>query len=98
MKPKVSIIIPVKEINDYIREAVPKHLKLDYPDFEVLILPDRDSGEDFGPLVKIIPTYPKTGPADKRDLGTQKAQGEILAFIDDDAYPRRDWIKIRRTL
>ncbi len=91
--PKVSIIIPVKAINDYIREAVTRHLALEYPDFEVLILPDRDSGESFGPQVRIIPTHPQTGPADKRDIGVREAQGEILAFIDDDAYPAKDWLK-----
>jgi len=91
--PKVSIIIPVKEINDYIREAVPRYLGLDYSDFEVLILSDHDSGEDFGPKVRVVATHPQTGPADKRDVGAREAQGEILAFIDDDAYPHKDWLK-----
>ena len=90
---KISIIIPVKAINDYIREAVPRHLALDYPDFEILILPDHDSGESFGPRVRIIPTHPRTGPADKRDIGVREARGEILAFIDDDAYPSKGWLK-----
>ena len=35
-----SIIIPVKEINDYLRESVPYLLALDYEDFEILILPN----------------------------------------------------------
>jgi len=104
--PLVSIIIPVKEINDYIRQAVPRHLALNYPNFEILILPDRDSNEQFGSKVRIIPTseavvdsardictYSKTGPADKRDLGAKEAKGEILAFTDDDAYPHPDWLK-----
>ena len=90
---KVSIIIPVKEINDYIREAVPRYLALDYSDFEVLVLSDHDSGEDFGPKVRVAATHPQTGPADKRDTGAREASGEILAFIDDDAYPHRDWLK-----
>jgi GT2 family glycosyltransferase len=29
----------------------------------------------------------KVGPAQKRDLGSQKANGEILVFLDDDSYP-----------
>lgn len=91
--PFVSVIIPVKEINDYICEAVPKHLKLDYPNLEILILPDRASQDKFGSRVRIIPTYPETGPAGKRDIGVKEACGEILAFIDDDAYPRRDWLR-----
>jgi len=88
---KVSIIIPVRKINDYIREAIPHHLQLDYPDYEILIFPDEPSKETF-PRTRIIPSG-KTGPAEKRDMALQYAQGEILAFIDDDAYPRPDWLK-----
>jgi GT2 family glycosyltransferase len=32
-------------------------------------------------------------PGWKRDFGADKAKGNILAFIDADAYPDRDWIK-----
>lgn len=88
---KVSIIIPVREINDYIREAIPHHLQLDYPDYEILIFPDEPSKETF-PKTRIIPSG-KTGPAEKRDMALKYAQGEIIAFIDDDAYPRSDWLK-----
>ena len=92
--PFVSIIIPVRAINDYIRESVPKHLALDHPNFEIIILPDKyEGGAGFENDVRIIPTHPKTGPADKRDIGAKAAKGNILAFIDDDAYPRRDWLK-----
>ncbi len=88
---KVSIIIPVREINDYIREAIPHHLQLDYPDYEILIFPDEPSEETF-PRTRIIPSG-KTGPAEKRDMALEYARGEIIAFIDDDAYPRPDWLK-----
>jgi len=33
-----------------------------------------------------------TGPGEKRDLGMQAAYGDYLAFIDDDATPRQDWL------
>lgn len=87
----VSIIIPVREVNDYIREAIPHHLQLDYPDYEILIFPDEPSDEKF-PKTRIIPSG-KTGPAEKRDMALEHARGEIIAFIDDDAYPRPDWLK-----
>jgi cellulose synthase/poly-beta-1,6-N-acetylglucosamine synthase-like glycosyltransferase len=32
-------------------------------------------------------------PATKRDIGFENANGEILAFLDDDAYPVSDWLK-----
>lgn len=90
---KVSIIIPVKEINDYVREAIPHHMELDYPDFEVLIFPDEPTDETFPyENVRIIPSG-KVGPAEKRDLALEYATGEIFAFTDDDAWPRKDWLK-----
>ena len=90
---KVSIIIPVKAINDYVREAVHHHMELDYPDFEVLIFPDQAADETFPyENVRIIPSG-SVGPAEKRDMAMQHAKGDIFAFIDDDAWPRRDWLK-----
>jgi len=95
---KVSIIVPVKAINNYVREAVPYHMRLDYDDFELIIFPDEVSDEELNdPLfaderIKIIPSG-KTGPAEKRDMSMKYATGEIFAFTDDDAYPRRDWLK-----
>jgi GT2 family glycosyltransferase len=91
MSKKVSIIIPVKEINDYIREAIPYHLMLDYDNLEILIFPDIESNETFE-KTKIIPSG-KVGPAEKRDMALTYASGGIFAFIDDDAYPRNDWLK-----
>lgn len=88
---KVSIIIPVKEINDYIRESDTEINRLEYTDYEVIIFPDRDSGVKLSGA-RIIPTGP-IGPAEKRDMALKYAKGEILAFLDDDAYPRSDWLK-----
>ena len=89
----ISVIIPVKRISNYLRkETIPALLRQSYQNFEIIILPDRPTKEKFS-KTKIIFTWPKTGPADKRDIGAQKAKGEILAFIDDDAYPDKDWLK-----
>ena len=87
----VSIIIPVKEVNDYIRESIPRILNLNYDNFEILIFPDLKSKENFA-KTRIIPTG-KIGPAEKRNLSIKYAQGEILAFLDDDAYPCPGWLK-----
>ena len=88
---KISIIIPVKEVNDYIRQAMEHYAHLEYDDYEILIFPDNPSDEHF-PRTRIIPSG-EVGPADKRDMALQYAEGEIFAFTDDDAYPRADWLK-----
>ena len=88
-----SIVIPVKELNDFLRkETIPAILKQSFQNFEIIIITDKPSKERF-PKTKIIPSWPKTGPADKRDLGVKKAKGEIIAFLDDDSYPDKNWLK-----
>lgn len=93
---KFSIIIPVKSINNYIRENVPCILDLSNNEWELIILPNEaDDDEWFDPRIKIIPSG-SVGPAKKRDLGAQYAQGEILCFLDDDSYPDRNILELAK--
>ena len=43
----VDIIIPVKEINNYIYEAIPEILNLDYENFGILVFPDTFDGDEY---------------------------------------------------
>ncbi|MCM8782429.1 MAG: glycosyltransferase, partial [Candidatus Omnitrophica bacterium] len=102
----VSIIIAVKTWQENLERCVKACQELDYSDFEIIILPDQkqfptQSGNCFasnresgikGVSLSIIPTGP-VSPGRKRDIALSYAKGEILAFIDDDAYPRKDWLK-----
>jgi glycosyltransferase involved in cell wall biosynthesis len=90
---KYSFIIPVKEVNDYVRESVPKILEIAREDYEIIIYPDYDH--------ETTETWPKTrqivsgrGPAVKRNLAVRDARGDFLVFIDDDAYPRKDILDV----
>ncbi len=42
--------------------------------------------------LRVLPTG-KVRPAEKRNLGIREATGEIVAFIDDDAYPDAHWLE-----
>lgn len=90
-RPFVTILIPVKAVNDYVRENVAACRRLDYPHFEVLVLPDSVPAGLRLPGARLLPTGPG-GPSMKRDLGVKESRGEILAFLDDDAYPAPHWL------
>ncbi|MFH1745400.1 MAG: glycosyltransferase family 2 protein [bacterium] len=90
---KYSFIIPVKEINDYIKESVPKILKSRRDDFEIIIYPDQTYDNVKFLKTRQIASGPG-GPAMKRNLAMRDALGEILIFIDDDAYPQEDFLNI----
>lgn len=94
---KFSIIIPLKEFNEYLQESIPKTLNLDYPNYEIIILPNDKPVKIPNYLrnkkIRIISTG-KVSPAIKRDLGAKKAKGKYVAFIDDDAYPKKNWLNM----
>jgi len=88
-RPLVSIIIPCKEVDHYAKACVDHYKRLDYDNHEILLLPDNALEKVDG--VKIVSTGPVT-PGAKRNIGVARSKGEIYAFIDSDAYPRRDWL------
>jgi cellulose synthase/poly-beta-1,6-N-acetylglucosamine synthase-like glycosyltransferase len=89
--PLVSIIIPCREIDGTANDCALKCSNLDYPNFEVILLPDSYpySCTEGG---TIVPTG-RVSPGRKRNIGASVAKGEILAYIDADAYPRKDWLR-----
>jgi len=89
---KFSIIIPVRKINDYVKESIIRIKKLDYQDFEVFIITDEKEDYDFEESRIIILESGNVGPGEKRNLGAKYATGDILAFLDDDSYPEYSWL------
>jgi len=87
--PLVSIITPCKGIDDYTRECIEHCKQLDYDGYEIILLPDHSKETVEG--VKIIATGP-VPPGVKRNIGVKNSRGELCAFIDNDAYPRSDWL------
>ena len=87
---KVSIIIPCRTVGEAFVCSEKCH-QVDYNGLEVIVLPD-----NFAYLCKdnhkVIPTG-KVLPSHKRDIGIKEATGEIIAFIDADAYPTKSWLK-----
>jgi len=91
---KFSIIIPVKEINGYVRETVSYVLRLNRTDWELLIVPNAEERSEWDdPRISVIASG-KVGPGLKRDMAAQTAEGEILVFLDDDSYPKEDLLDV----
>ena len=90
--PHFTLIVPcpgdsavLRRLLDALDTQIYRHFDLMLlPDAPILGLPDR-------PWLSIRPTGPMR-PAQKRNLGARAAKGSVLAFIDDDAYPRADWL------
>ena len=88
MNIEFSLIIPVKEFNEFLDESVPIIQNLQPDNWELIILPDEPSDNKWqeDPRIKIVPSG-RMGPGAKRDIGASVAAGKYLVFLDDDSYP-----------
>jgi len=91
LKEKVlfSIIIPVRTITPYVRETVAHLKRQTEKNFEIIIVTDKPEKLTGA---RIIASLEPT-PAYKRNLGAKASKGQILAFLDDDAYPDSRWLE-----
>ena len=93
--PLVSIVIACPRRSWMLDECLEAIRRQSYVKWECIVLPD-DTFDADGPgddvRVRVLPTG-KVRPAEKRNLGIRMATGEIVAFIDDDAYPEAHWLE-----
>lgn len=89
--PRFSLLVACPGDSAVLRRLLDALEAQTYRDFEALVLPDGPLDLPARPWLRVLPTGPAR-PAAKRNLGARAATGEILGLIDDDAYPRADWL------
>src|SRR3989338_772009 len=94
----VSIVIIYREETPYLFECLDHCKKLKNQPQELILVPNNapsqkllDAVKDMQ-TVKIVPSGPKNIPQ-KRNIGVNAATGDIIAFIDDDAYQEIYWLQ-----
>jgi len=92
--PLVSVVIACPNTSWMLDECLAALDKQTYRRFEAIVLPDAafEPNPAYADWLMVLPTG-KVRPAEKRNLGIEKARGEIVAFIDDDAYPDSHWLE-----
>src|SRR5438132_126654 len=94
--PKISVVVSTFNGAATIRDTLAGLEHLDYPDFEVIVV--NDGSTDATPQiaseyrVRLITTR-NQGLSAARNIGIRASTGEIVAFIDDDAYPDLHWLR-----
>ena len=89
--PRFSLLVACPGDSAVLRRLLDALEAQTYRDSEALVLPDGPLDLPARPWLRVLPTGPAR-PAAKRNLGARAATGEILGLIDDDAYPRADWL------
>jgi Glycosyl transferase family 2 len=94
--PLVSIILPTRDRPGLVRKAVESVLKQSYQRWELLVI---DDGEGSGPpdwlsdqRVEWLRSG-RRGVGAARNMGLDRARGEIIVFLDDDNVMDQHWVK-----
>lgn len=89
----VSVVIACPAPSPYLSECLGALAHQTYSHFEVIVLPDAPADLGSYPFELHVRPTGKTRPAEKRNEGIRVAKGEIVAFLDDDAYPVANWLE-----
>ncbi len=92
----ISIIIPVYNAEENLEKCLRHVLQSTYKDYEIIVVDDC-SDDESAEIAKrytenIIRLNKRAGPATARNVGSQKAKGEVLLFIDADVFIMNDTI------
>lgn len=94
--PLVSIIVPVFNVEKYIKESLESILSQTYSNLEVIIIDDCSTDStyeicskyaDKNEKIKLYQTKSNKGtPSSPKNLGLKKATGEFILFVDGDDF------------
>ncbi|WP_217914441.1 glycosyltransferase [Miltoncostaea marina] len=94
--PTVSVVVCSYNGARTIRQTLEALERVDYPHREVIVVDDGSTDAtaaiagEFG--VRLV-SQANAGLSAARNTGWQAATGEIVAYLDDDAYPDPDWLR-----
>lgn len=99
--PKISIIVPVYNVEKYLRCCIDSILNQSFTDFELLLIDDGSkdrSGaicDEYAAKDSRIRVFHKEngGVSSARNLGLDNAKGEWVAFVDADDSVKEDFFK-----
>lgn len=92
--PKISLIIPVYNVETHVEACLKSILTQSFTDFEIICINDGSTDRSLDILQRLaasdsrirILTQPNKGPSPARNTGLKLAQGDIVMFPDADDY------------
>lgn len=101
-QPLVSVIMPTHNRSEMLKRAIKSVLSQTYKNFELIVINDGSEdntdhvvkSQNDGRIIYIEHNKPM-GSANARNTGIKRAQGEYIAFLDDDDEWRKDNLEIQ---
>lgn len=101
MTPKISVIIPVYNVQDYIEKCIDSLILQTFNDYEIIIVNDGSTDSSIDKIKNLVEKndniyviHKKNGGlSSARNEGLKYAQGEYVIFIDSDDYIEKDFLE-----
>lgn len=101
---RISVIVPVYNVESYIEKCLSSLLAQTYTNFEIIVVDDQSPDQSISLAYallsnqitvpfKIITSEQNKGLSAARNLGIRNAGGEFLLFIDSDDWVEPDMLK-----
>ena len=96
---KLSIIVPVYNVEDYIRKCLDSLVNQTLEDIEIIVVNDGSPDNSQKIIDEFVKKHPKKvksfiqkngGQGSARNLGLTKSQGEYIGYVDSDDYVELD--------
>lgn len=102
MKELISVIVPVYNVEKYLRRCVDSILKQTYQNLEILLVDDGSTDgcaaicDDYGRKdVRVRVIHKENGGlSSARNVGIDAAMGELLAFVDSDDFIEAEMLEM----
>lgn len=99
--PKISVIVPVYNVEKYLHRCIDSILSQTFTDFELLLINDGSKDESgkicdeyAGKDVRVRVFHKKNGGVSSaRNMGLDNAKGEWVTFCDADDYVGCNWLR-----
>lgn len=100
-QPSASIVILNFNGEGVIEQCLEAVGKVEYPHAEIIVVDNGSSDRSIQRIrsvkehipLRLVTSDTNLGVAGGRNLGMKYAQGEVVAFLDNDAFPEADWLE-----
>lgn len=93
--PRITVAVCTYNGASTLRACLEGALQLDYPDYEILVVDDGSTDDSAAIAAEYgvrVESTPNRGLSAARNTAADLATGEIVAYLDDDAWPDKHWL------
>lgn len=102
--PRITVIVPVYNVEQYLRRCIESILRQSFQDFELICINDcspdgcqailEEYQRKYPQKVRVFENETNKGLGKTRERGIRHAKGQYITFIDSDDYIREDYLEV----